>query len=296
MKVFVSHAVQDLDLAASFVDLLKLGAGVSHDDIFFSSEKGSIPNGEFFVEHILRELNAADLIIALLSRSYFESKFCLAEAGAALARKTAQLAKFYSLVIPPLTFADLDAALYGRQSGSILDESALSELREILTANMPKPPKLPLWDQKRRKFLQDASDAVERWKAEQLSDQIVIAGLKLASEPAATYKLKLRIELENPSGSGFDLLRGDWDPKTYGAPLFKTVAPLPWQLMGEDGRWSEEKNKIQVPGGARFRTWISLAEHLTPEDVLDRCATKRLGSLAIRVKIQQYDEVREFDL
>lgn len=115
--IFVSHAVADVVLAEDFVDFLKLGMGVSHSEVFFSSYKGSIPNGAFFVEYILSKLNKSDLVIALVSRAYLASGFCAAEAGAALARKTASQGNFYSLVIPPLSFGELDGVLYGRPDG-----------------------------------------------------------------------------------------------------------------------------------------------------------------------------------
>ena len=130
MNLFISHADADKELATKFVDLLLLGIGVPHDNIFCSSSRGAIPNGSFFVQHILSNLNRADFVIALLTRSYFESHFCQAEAGAALARQTAGVCEFVSFVVPPVTFSELDGALYGRQSGSILDLPALGELRD----------------------------------------------------------------------------------------------------------------------------------------------------------------------
>ena len=43
MRIFISHAVDDSDLAAELVKLLRLGMGVPHGDIFFSSDGTSIP-------------------------------------------------------------------------------------------------------------------------------------------------------------------------------------------------------------------------------------------------------------
>src|SRR5579871_6867767 len=111
MKIFVSHADADKSLVTKFVDLLQLGIGVNHTDIFYSSQKGSVPNGDFFVQNIISELNTSDFVIALLSRSYFASHFCLAEAGAALSRKAAATCQFFSLVIPPARFSDLQGML-----------------------------------------------------------------------------------------------------------------------------------------------------------------------------------------
>ncbi len=72
MKIFVSHAVADAELAPAFVRLLQLGAGVPADDIFYSSRHGDVPNGAFFVQHILAELTSTALVVALVSRALLE--------------------------------------------------------------------------------------------------------------------------------------------------------------------------------------------------------------------------------
>lgn len=131
MKIFISHAVRDRDLASKFVDLLQLGIGVARNQIFFSSYAGSIPNAEYFVQSILTELNGSDLVIAKLSRAYFKSEFCLAEAGAALAARERGEVKFYSLVVPPVEFGDLGGVMYARQTGLITTPGALEELRKV---------------------------------------------------------------------------------------------------------------------------------------------------------------------
>jgi len=55
MKLFIRHATADAELATKFVDMLQLGVGALHQDVFFSSAKGAIRNGDFFVQHILKE-------------------------------------------------------------------------------------------------------------------------------------------------------------------------------------------------------------------------------------------------
>jgi hypothetical protein len=165
MKIFISHATADKELAEKLVDLLRLGAGLSHDDIFFSSRDGDIPNGEFFVQHILNQLNEAKLVFCLVSESYFESKFCQAEAGAALARKTAGAAGFHALAVPPVRFPDLDGILYGVQSGYVDDPRALDALRDVI-GSMAKPLPTATWESKRESFLKDAREIIKnRWRS-----------------------------------------------------------------------------------------------------------------------------------
>jgi len=113
LKIFISHAAADLELVEKFLDLLQLGVGVSRTNIFCSSTKGAIPNGEFFVNHILSELASADVVFSILSESYFASAFCLAEVGAAQILSSSKRAAFRSLLVPPADFADLKGILYG---------------------------------------------------------------------------------------------------------------------------------------------------------------------------------------
>jgi len=84
------------------------GTGIPHCDIFCSSTEGNIPNGAFFVQHILEQLAAADLIVLVLSESFLNSEFCIAEAGAAQVRQLAKTATLYTLIVSPIDFPDLD--------------------------------------------------------------------------------------------------------------------------------------------------------------------------------------------
>ena len=57
------------------MELLKNGICIS--DVFCSSSRGAIPNGQFFVQHILSELLDANFTISLLSPNYLKSEFRL---------------------------------------------------------------------------------------------------------------------------------------------------------------------------------------------------------------------------
>jgi hypothetical protein len=86
VKVFVSHADGDKQIALPFVELLKNGVGIS--DVFCSPTKGAIPNGQFFAHHIFAKLHDADATIELLSSNHLKSEFCVAELGHAIASTT----------------------------------------------------------------------------------------------------------------------------------------------------------------------------------------------------------------
>jgi len=123
VKVFVSHADADKQFALPFVDLLKNGIGIS--DVFCSSSKGAIPNGQFFVQHILSELLQAGCTISLLSPNYLKSQFCIAELGSAVVAQFKGLALFNSFTIPPTRFGDLGGMLFGVQSEHLDEIAAL---------------------------------------------------------------------------------------------------------------------------------------------------------------------------
>ncbi len=298
MKIFISHATEDRELARALVELLQLGAGVSHTDIFRSSSSDGIPNGVFFVDHILKELQAADLIISILSRAYFASQFCLAEVGAAQTRRVAGTVKFHSLIVPPVTYADLGGVLYGVQSGTILAPSELSKLRDVVIAGVSDHPSTSTWDEKREYFLRAAKEIVDRHDALSLSHQITVDDMILEAAPMATYKLKLRIVLKNNTKKSIEIHAATWDPKGDGVALYEPLPFLPWQVRTDRG-WEPTPDgaiALTVPAGQAIRTWIGLAESVTAVETLRRSAARRLGTLVLPVRIGITDMLCELRL
>jgi hypothetical protein len=287
MKIFISHAVSDKHLATKFVELLQLGIGVLHTDVFFSSTKGSIPNGSSFVQHILKELNSADLVIGLVSRSYFQSHFCLAEAGAAQARKAAGKCEFFSLVIPPVKFSDLDGVLYGVQSGNILERPALAELKDLiqrkLTAQVPGS---NVWDQKRDDFLSVASREVSLYEIKESLGRIAVIQYCWSREDGANVKVhsKLRIIFKNQTGKSLMIERATWESGRDGIPPFEQSQHLKWQLKQGD----KEEFELEVPADRNFRTWIGLAEHVAAPECLNRCAKRNTGKLHLKLRLRDH--------
>jgi hypothetical protein len=156
VRIFVSHAAEDRAIASKLVELLEIGMGVPDDHIFFSSQAGTVENGEFFVQTILAKLAEAELVVCLISRAYLRSQFCLAEAGAAMIKKFGigckgtvditsteamvggaiyapflllkervrcepKRSQIFSLTIPPTTLSEIGGVFYGVQAGSIQD-------------------------------------------------------------------------------------------------------------------------------------------------------------------------------
>lgn len=81
MRIFISHASKNGEIVLKFAELLeKVSCEI---EVFCSFERGTIGAGQNFVEKIFDELNNSDLFIPIISREYFESKFCMIELGVA---------------------------------------------------------------------------------------------------------------------------------------------------------------------------------------------------------------------
>jgi hypothetical protein len=289
MKIFVSHAATDHELVGKLLDLLQLGIGLSHNDIFCSSRHGSIPNGEFFVQRILSELNASAVVIAVLSRAYFESQFCLAEAGAGLARKIAGCADFHSLVVPPEVVSKLGGVLYGLQTGNILDPRALSELRDLLAQKSENPPPTSVWEEKRGEFLLSAKGIVERSTSVELVRRLSVETMSIerSTNPDISYKAKLRIVLRNKTGQPIEIGPATWESLI--SLQQPPVSPLQWQCEEDSGWHTPESIVILVPKDGKFRTWIGFEPSLADKEILRLHVERRLGILSLPVKIGEQD-------
>lgn len=150
--IFVSHAVNDKALADAFVDLLQTGGNIAYDEIFCSSLEGlGIPAGVNFIDHIKDQIQSPKLVIAIISRNYLASQFCMCELGAAWAMSHNLL----PLLVPPLKYADVQGVLKASQLVCIDDENALSQFANDLKDIIPKTKvSIPRWNVKSRKFIQ----------------------------------------------------------------------------------------------------------------------------------------------
>ena len=291
MKLFISHADADKVLATKFVDFLRLGAGIPLRDIFYSSEKGAIRNGDFFVANIIDQLNAADIVIALLSKPYFASHFCLAEAGAALARQKAGACSFFSFVVPPAKFSDLDGMLLGVQSGSIVDLPIHGEMKDRIQTGIPKDdlPRSSVWDDKRNDFHAFAQEVVSRYETIAALSLITINNYQWKHEPGTPehkvyVNFKIRINLRNGLPDPIHIESGTWESGSNGIPLYESPQQLRWRLKEGD----IENTSLIVPAGSVFRTWVGLAPNTTCADCLKRSAAKQTGTMHLCLKVRQH--------
>lgn len=121
MKIFISHAVLDKDIAESFIKnvIEECGFPINSTEIFCSSRLMSrIPANENYVEYIRDKLDSSSVVIALISQNYKESEFCLCELGATWVKGT----KFIPILIPPIKFDDMKGIMIGKQM-LVIDKS-----------------------------------------------------------------------------------------------------------------------------------------------------------------------------
>lgn len=83
-NVFISHSTQN---AWMVDDLMKLIYAVNPEArIFCSSEESSLEIGTNWKDRIYESLSGADVFIAIISREYWKSKYCIFELGAVYER------------------------------------------------------------------------------------------------------------------------------------------------------------------------------------------------------------------
>lgn len=139
MRIFISHATKNSNIVLMFAEFLET---VSSDiEVFCSSEDGSIGIGKNFIQTIFDELNNSDLFVPIISREYYESKFCMIELGVACSYLFNQYNKKGDEYIFPFALYPIQKgqALSGTpianiQTGNISDEKDIHSFLEYLSS------------------------------------------------------------------------------------------------------------------------------------------------------------------
>lgn len=119
MKIFISHASKNKEIILKFADFLE---SISTEiEVFCTSEKGCITAGKNFIETIFEELNTSDLFIPVLSREYYESKFCMIELGVAYSYMYSKYKRNGEYIFP--------FALHPINKGQALSGTPLSDIQ-----------------------------------------------------------------------------------------------------------------------------------------------------------------------
>jgi hypothetical protein len=244
------------------------------------------------VQEILTVLGKADLVVALVSRAYAARRFCQAELGAAVMRHLQHQEgfSFNSFIVPPFEYGEQDGALYGIQSGSIIDPSALDGLWKLI-AERTGGRQAARWEASKTKFLAASATQVRSLQAAEIVGQIGILDVHLEDAPMYTFKKKLRVVLRNRSDVEITIGPGAWEVTasgilpTHGTPHFQVEGPKRW--VSND--WGDEQNVVVVGSYRAFRCWIGLPDNFTAVEVRRRQLARELGKLKFRVRVGEYD-------
>lgn len=139
MRIFISHATKNKEVVLKFAEFLESVS--SEIEVFCSSENGSIKVGKDFIKTIFEELNSSVLFIPVLSKEYYESRFCMIELGVAYSYFFNKYEKEGEEYIMPFALHPVTRgqALSGTpmaniQTGEMNDEDDIKSLLEYLSA------------------------------------------------------------------------------------------------------------------------------------------------------------------
>lgn len=201
-RLFISHSTQDLEELTSFMEFLRLGMGISREDIFCTSSSGALPTGQPFIERIREALCSSQQVLCFLTPNYLQSKFCLAEMGAAWI----QTNKIIPLLVSPLDFSDLkDTPLSGLQALKREERGDLLQLYdELCTAGIAAVGQTAELSRQLDKYL----DQVSRQKIQLIPPddngyyRVRVEAVRTVPYDYRCYKLSGLIQLDTPPVSG----------------------------------------------------------------------------------------------
>lgn len=159
-KIFISHSTKDIELIDSFLDFLELGMGVNREEVYCTSVDGTIDTGKKFVDNIKINIGKAEVVMFIITPQYLQSKFCLAEMGAAWVLNQ----QVYPIIFEPLTFDVLeDTPLKGIQAKILNSENNIFSMYDELKVKkiaVDKP--VTLFNRKSKKFLNELTQITSR--------------------------------------------------------------------------------------------------------------------------------------
>lgn len=151
-KIFISHATADKEIVELLIDVLE-DIGLKSNQIFCSSFEGyGIPLGDDFLNRIKHELASDVLVLFIITNNFYKSKVCLCEMGAAWALSKGHI----PIVVPPLSYSDIQGVIPLTQGLVINDFHKLNSLKEKLEVDFKIQEKISanIWERKRKKFVE----------------------------------------------------------------------------------------------------------------------------------------------
>ena len=200
--VFVSHdATGDGPLALALIDLIEIGVGAKHPQVFCTSQKGQgVTVGEKFNEDIRQQLIKAKVVLALISENFWGSPFCIGEIGAVWYEKKKI---FVPVLVPPLGYDGLRGVVGQTEALKLDRDEDLDRLWDELTKALQIAPRVaaPKWTRKKEEFLKALPALLKRCpprapvsRAELAKVKNQVAEYKAAYETAEQENEKLQAQ------------------------------------------------------------------------------------------------------
>ena len=152
--VFVSHSSDNREIVGHFVQLiLQLGIEIPAPQIFYSSSVDSRQRprmGTYFMPEIRRKASESAVLVALISKEFYESPMCMCEIGAAWAL----LPDGFIPVLVGTDYSNLKAILEGMQVMKLRGKDELNDIKDRLCEilQIDQPPSA-VWERNRDAFL-----------------------------------------------------------------------------------------------------------------------------------------------
>lgn len=152
VKIFISHATTDGDLATELMDLLQNQFNLTRDDFFHTSDS-QLEYGGNWIEQIRKGMEDASIILPIITPNYLESEFCLCELGASWVNQQSLV----PVIIPPLDHNALQNTPYRSwlQSITLNSKADLSELASAMTEKGIGHPNIARFNKRAEKFYID---------------------------------------------------------------------------------------------------------------------------------------------
>ena len=181
--VFISHSSKDAELALGLIDLLKTALGLTPDKIRCSSVDGyRLPAGVHTEGKLREEVNAAKIVIGLITPSSLSSYYVMFELGA---RWGADL--FLVPLLAGVNASELSGPLSLLNSLSANNEAQLHQLMEDIAQQLGLP-------------IQTASSYVRNVTVVKgLADNVVRPVSVPATDAIATQRLRVTLSAEGNS-------------------------------------------------------------------------------------------------
>lgn len=153
-KIFISHSSEDVEIVNLFIDkVLKLGLGISHDRIFYTSMQGhGVRGGQYIPDRLKEEIHKAAMVFLFISKAYKTSEICLNELGAAWV--TLEKENVIPILLPNVDFDDVGFLKIGNFGIKLSDKDGILGLIEDSRSILNNSFKLPLVSKHVEDFIQ----------------------------------------------------------------------------------------------------------------------------------------------